>query len=465
MGLSKQQGSAATTREEFRHGVQILDGITSWHLWSSGIMILLPPGMIILLSFPSLGPGATLLVRGLLGLIWIGGALALYRQWGHLKLLRQDLIAQTDAATKQRVKGEQYYGLSILDPLTGLYNRRFGETRLQEEIKRAEESDDPLLVLAFDFDRFKQINDNYGHAAGDLALKEFSRRLQRAVRACDVPTRIGGDEFFVILPDCPPEKFEMILSRMGSIKVTHEGNQIPVGFSFGLAQYEPNDTPETLIKRADERLYAAKEKRKHGERTDQASAKQPPACTGNSDVPAPPQQPVRMPLERVRRSARIPRKLAIFLIGNDLDGKGFLEQTNTIDLSQRGARIVSRHKLAPEQEIIVRRHDTSKEAEARIVRVIDSRSDSYTYGAALVSPDTHLWSAECPQPAESKNETIPSLFECGGCKRRESAGDSEHGSAGHAVSEIVQSCKRCRSTTTWKRIVSDEIQHECHVDA
>jgi diguanylate cyclase (GGDEF)-like protein len=463
MGLSKQRGSAATIREEFRHGVQILDGITSWHLWSSGIMILLPPGMILLLlSFPSLGPGAKLLVSGLLGLIWIGGTLALCRQWRSLKLFRANLIAQTDAATKQRVKGEQYYGLSILDPLTGLYNRRFGQTRLQEEINRAQGSGDPLLVVAFDFDRFKHINDNYGHAAGDLALQEFSRRLQRAVRACDVPIRTGGDEFFVILPDCRPEQFELILSRMGSITVTHEGNQIPVGFSFGIAQYEANDAPETLIKRADDRLYAAKEKRKSDERADQAGAKQLPAWTDNPDVPQP---PVKMRLERVRRSTRVPRKLSILLIGNDLAGKGFLERTNTMDLSQQGAKIVSRHKLAPEQELIVRRRDTNEEAEARIVRVIDSQSDSYTYGAALVSPDANLWSAESPQPTASENEAIPSLFECNGCKGREITGDREHGSGSHAGSEIVRSCNRCRSTTTWKQILSDNIQHGHHVEA
>jgi diguanylate cyclase (GGDEF)-like protein len=232
-------------------------------------MILLPPGAIILLSLPwplaSFVPfqaaEASLLVRGLLALMWVMSAFTLGGQHRGLKRFRKRLIEEMDVAKKHRLRAEKFYGISILDPLTGLYNRRFGETRLLEEIEQAEKTGEPLLVLALDFDRFKEINDRYGHAAGDLALKLFSRRLQRAIRACDVPIRIGGDEFLVIFPDCLPDKVELILSRMKSLEVDLEGKRIPVLFSRGAAQYQVNDTPETIIKRADERLYAAKAKR------------------------------------------------------------------------------------------------------------------------------------------------------------------------------------------------------------
>jgi diguanylate cyclase (GGDEF)-like protein len=262
---SNRRGSETTSRQEFQHSLQLLDQCRSWFIWGSVGLISLLPVTIVLLSLPPalarLGPfQGSAIARGLLGLMWAMSILTLRQQW-RLKLLRQRLIEQMDAATKHRLRAEKFYGMSILDPLTGLYNRRFGETRLQEEIARAEKSGEPLLVLALDFDWFKEINDRYGHAAGDLALKLFSRRLQRAIRACDIPIRVGGDEFLVILPECLPDKVELILSRMKSLEVNLDGQKIPVLFSRGVAQYQVNDTPETIIRRADERLYAEKSKR------------------------------------------------------------------------------------------------------------------------------------------------------------------------------------------------------------
>lgn len=228
-------------------------------------MLFLPLGAMILLSLPWPLPRLKLLdernvswlVRGSLGLMAMVSMYTLRHQ-RRLKVLRNRLVEQMDATTKHHVRAERFYEMSITDPLTGLYNRRFGETRLREEIARAEKSGDPLMVLALDFDHFKEINDQYGHAGGDLALKGFARRLQRAIRACDVPIRVGGDEFLVILPECPLDKVQTILSRLDSIDLNLDGQKVRVSFSRGVAQYQINDTPETIIKRADERLYAAK---------------------------------------------------------------------------------------------------------------------------------------------------------------------------------------------------------------
>jgi diguanylate cyclase (GGDEF)-like protein len=265
---SDRRKSEPTDRQEVQNSLRLLDRCTSWLLGSSILTVLLLPGAIVLLLFPGLlaqfdtlrEPNAGFVVCGLLSLLWVVNMCTLLWQH-HLKLLRKHLVEQIDAATKHRVRADALYGLSILDPLTGLYNRRFGETRLREEIGRAEKTGEPLLVLALDFDRFKEINDQHGHAAGDLALKTFSRRLQRAIRACDVPIRVGGDEFLVILPDCLPDKVQMILSRLHPVEVNLGGQKIQVSFSRGVAQYQVNDTPETMIGRADERLYAEKENR------------------------------------------------------------------------------------------------------------------------------------------------------------------------------------------------------------
>ena len=118
---------------------------------------------------------------------------------------------EMDAATKHRVRAERFYEMSILDPLTGLYNRRFGETRLREEMALAEKSGDPLLVLALDLDYFKEINDKYGHAAWRSGVERFfaeiAKSYSRVRRArpdrrrrvpgdsAGMPARQGADDF------------------------------------------------------------------------------------------------------------------------------------------------------------------------------------------------------------------------------------------------------------------------------
>lgn len=182
-------------------------------------------------------------------------------QYRELRQVRDKLNEHLRVSIKQHKRAERLYGLAILDPLTGLHNRRFGEERLTEEIGLAEKSGDPLAVLILDLDHFKGMNDEFGHAAGDSALKEFSRRLRKAVRACDTAVRIGGDEFLVILPDCPREKVNVILSRLGSPEVIVNSQKLVIRYSVGRSHLQATDTINTILKRADEALYAAKRAR------------------------------------------------------------------------------------------------------------------------------------------------------------------------------------------------------------
>ena len=174
------------------------------------------------------------------------------------KSVRDRLAKQLKVAVKQRIRADKLYDLSILDPLTGLHNRRYGEQRLEEEVSRSERNGDPLAVLLFDLDYFKDINDQLGHAAGDAALKEFSRKLKRAIRACDVPVRIGGDEFLVILPECPREKIDMILDRIGAPRSRFNHHVISIRYSVGRAHFQMSDTSQTMLQRADQVLYTEK---------------------------------------------------------------------------------------------------------------------------------------------------------------------------------------------------------------
>jgi diguanylate cyclase (GGDEF)-like protein len=207
------------------------------------------------------------IVSGLLALLLISFAFEFV--WcRQTKLIRQRLAEQLQLAIEQRVRADQLYSLSILDPLTGLHNRRFGEARLQDEISRSNRDGDALAVLLFDLDYFKEINDQFGHAAGDAALKAFSNRVKTAIRTGDIPVRIGGDEFLVILPDCPREKVDEILSRIGSPEFRFNRQVMKVRYSIGRAHYQPTDTIQTILARADESLYAAKASRKKPSRAD-----------------------------------------------------------------------------------------------------------------------------------------------------------------------------------------------------
>jgi diguanylate cyclase (GGDEF)-like protein len=265
--MTSEPSDAATggSPVEIRHSLRILDRKDWWHWWNTVLVIMLLMGAIVSLSLPEiLGDNnfssqlqLEVAVRGLLGLVLIFNIYMLYQQ--HLlRQLRNHLSSQIEVATEQRVRAETFYELAILDPLTGLYNRRFGEEHLLRQIASAERRGDPLIVLLLDLDNFKGINDRFGHAAGDLVLKEFARRLNKGIRASDTAVRLGGDEFLVILPECPPEKMDVVLSRLTNFQIEIGQDRILVSSSRGWAQYEEADTAEELMRRADEALYGHK---------------------------------------------------------------------------------------------------------------------------------------------------------------------------------------------------------------
>jgi diguanylate cyclase (GGDEF)-like protein len=250
---------------EIKKSLRRLDRKDVWHWWNAVLVIMLLMGAIVALSLPKLlhaddpffNAQLTIAVRGLLGLVLIFNLYTLYQQ--HLlRQLRNHLAGQIEITTQQKVRAETFYELAILDPLTGLYNRRFSDERLRAEILRAERNHLPLIVILLDLDDFKQINDRFGHPAGDLVLKEFARRLSKTIRGSDFAVRTGGDEFLLVLPECPPENVQLVLSRLTPFEIACDGKKIPVSSSRGWAQYHPSETPEQFIGRADEALYEQK---------------------------------------------------------------------------------------------------------------------------------------------------------------------------------------------------------------
>jgi diguanylate cyclase (GGDEF)-like protein len=146
------------------------------------------------------------------------------------------------------------------DSLTRLANRRFFIDFLEKAMAFAKRHAQPLSVIMADLDKFKAINDTYGHQAGDQVLAAFAQVMQANIRQEDLAARFGGEEFILMLPGTPLEDATILAERLRESleNLTFPPVTTRVTASFGIAQYRPDDTFETLVKRADEALYVAK---------------------------------------------------------------------------------------------------------------------------------------------------------------------------------------------------------------
>ena len=160
---------------------------------------------------------------------------------------------------------QQSFELAVTDPLTGLANRRYLETHFKILFARAAARGRPLSICVTDIDRFKSVNDTYGHDAGDEVIKEFAARIRASVRGADLACRYGGEEFVVIMPDTPPEQAALIAERLRKAIEDREfvlgagGQRISMTASMGIASNLAGaETPEQLLKQADLALYQAK---------------------------------------------------------------------------------------------------------------------------------------------------------------------------------------------------------------
>ena len=146
------------------------------------------------------------------------------------------------------------------DPLTELLNRRAFQTMFEWEIARAERSGRPVSLLIGDLDRFKQVNDRFGHQAGDAALQRSAAVLDRAKRRTDTLARIGGEEFAVIAPDSDPAGAKALAERLRTaLQEDFASEPEPLTISFGVSSWErEGDNSEDLMRAADRALYAAK---------------------------------------------------------------------------------------------------------------------------------------------------------------------------------------------------------------
>ncbi|KJV68715.1 PleD family two-component system response regulator [Candidatus Neoehrlichia procyonis] len=167
--------------------------------------------------------------------------------------------------------------MSIIDPLTGCYNRRYFDIHFQNIVNESIQKDKSLSLMIIDIDHFKEINDNLGHIVGDELLQQFKQRLESNIRVTDLLARFGGEEFVIILPDTNLKSAIEAAERLKN-KIAEEPFNISTGsifktISIGISEISPNDTVKTLINTADQCLYIAKK-----------SGRNKIACLSNNNI-------------------------------------------------------------------------------------------------------------------------------------------------------------------------------------
>jgi diguanylate cyclase (GGDEF)-like protein len=180
--------------------------------------------------------------------------------WGHGLLWFLGLGGIIFGFNRLRIAHNRIITLMCTDPLTNIANRRIFLESLGGAISFAQRHQTPLSIIMADLDDFKSVNDNFGHSAGDQVLQAFATLLLVNSRQEDLAARFGGEEFIMMLPDTGPKEAAVLGERLRRHleEMTSPGFSIRVTASFGVAAYQPGDTVDGLIERADQALYDAK---------------------------------------------------------------------------------------------------------------------------------------------------------------------------------------------------------------
>jgi diguanylate cyclase (GGDEF)-like protein len=209
------------------------------------LLIAVAYGVTLVLVDP--GPIATSRWLTVVGLV-TGGAVVVRLLTEHV----EQLMGELDKAART-------------DRLTGLANRRALEDDYRREAARAARTGEPTAIVLIDLNRFKDINDLYGHAAGDTALAGVAERMRSVLRATDVAARIGGDEFVLLLPNSDANNAAGVAQRLTESAALHRDGIAPVGLCFGIAACAAGaESLDALMRRADQALYAKKRARYGG---------------------------------------------------------------------------------------------------------------------------------------------------------------------------------------------------------
>ena len=209
---------------------------------------------------------------------------------------RGELLARTRTQVRRRRYHDRLrstlhdsVAMAFTDPLTGLYNRRYATAHLDRKIMEVAASGKPVSVAIFDIDHFKQVNDTFGHAAGDEVLQEVARRAADVLRSVDLVARYGGEEFVVMLSGTEEDAAMAIAERVRAcmaatpFAISCRNEPMPITVSVGVATTRnPNDTVDTLLGHADGALYAAKRGGRNRVRAADDAEEAPQAVAGRA---------------------------------------------------------------------------------------------------------------------------------------------------------------------------------------
>jgi diguanylate cyclase (GGDEF)-like protein/PAS domain S-box-containing protein len=190
--------------------------------------------------------------------VWIRNTMVPHRNEKGLMTHYDGLI---EDITERKLAEEELRRLAATDTLTGAYNRTKCQEILEREIERVKRHNQPLSVIIFDIDRFKKVNDRYGHSAGDYVLKTIADIVKESIRKIDYFVRWGGEEFMIISSETNLQEAFALAERIRVIIESSTFEHIGrITVSFGVTEFKANDTEDSLIKRVDDAMYEAKKK-------------------------------------------------------------------------------------------------------------------------------------------------------------------------------------------------------------
>ncbi|GIW33173.1 sensor domain-containing diguanylate cyclase [Meiothermus sp.] len=170
------------------------------------------------------------------------------------------LVLSKEHSMQVRLEAARLYWLAHTDPLTNIANRRSIMEALHRALEHHQKTGEPLSLVLLDLDYFKRINDQYGHEMGDKVLTHTAQVLQQNLRQSDQLGRWGGEEFVILLPNTPLQEARKLCERLQTLLAENTPDRpLPVSASFGVATAAPDDTPDSLISRADTAMYMSKQ--------------------------------------------------------------------------------------------------------------------------------------------------------------------------------------------------------------
>jgi len=162
-------------------------------------------------------------------------------------------LSFVDTLQEVQYERKRFFELSIKDYLTGAYSRRFLEQYLEKEMNKSKRTNRPISVVFIDIDKFKEINDKFGHVYGDVVLKTFVEVINRNIRAMDLIARYGGDEFILVFPETDITHAHNVMDR-----ILESLSKEKISISFGIIDATAFDSIEEVYKEVDNRMYGMK---------------------------------------------------------------------------------------------------------------------------------------------------------------------------------------------------------------